>query len=673
MKIAADKKKQSYRMHGYTIVDEFAWLKNRNSEVDKWEQQQNNATKNRCNDFNTSIHTDVRIKKPSYKNIIEAHGKLYASRWGLAGTMDAVILALNFEEREVLLENDSASGNLKVYSVSPNPQNENLLVLSGLYSGESSLCMIIYNNASKTIEKSIDGVYFFRWSPDGQRLYYSVQESIVGNGGNVNRVFCYDFSTGVEQCIYTDNTNAVFILLEVAVDGSLFIHVSIEYNDIQLIYMDTDTFVSKVINPGLHGNFYYAGCIDGAHYVYTTCDTDLGKLVRLSDHMEYQDSETVLQPPEPVFLQGVTIVESTILAFYLDGVFNRIEQYDHNGKSKGAVELPSPYGAIELYPESPLPYNHGSKHLYFSFQSFTIPPTIIRYDVCTGLAEIVYYEIENSVPELVVDIKKIKAEDGTILPAYLVYDPKKRDKNAPMPALMYGYGGFGNVTTPFFTIQELGMAVCDWAQAGGLYVHCIIRGGGEYGQSWHQQGKMLNKKNSFTDFINIAEWLVDNHWSRTDMLAAVGGSNGGLLMSAVMTMRPDLFKAIIACIPVTDMIQFADDPRGPMYINEYGNPASLRDFEYLYTYSPYHHIDENISYPAAYFQTGKYDSNALPYHAEKFIAKLQAASKTDTPYLIKILDSGHDFGVGQQYTECCIEKQQFLFGLLNIEKTAIST
>ena len=196
-----------------------------------------------------------------------------------------------------------------------------------------------------------------------------------------------------------------------------------------------------------------------------------------------------------------------------------------------------------------------------------------------------------------------------------------------------------------------GISVAEWARRGRIYAHCIIRGGLEYGKAWHEAAMFDRKKNAFFDFIDIAQHLVDAGWTCPSRIVAAGCSNGGLLMSAVTTMRPDLFGVVIDSVPHTDMLRFRNDDRGMMYVTEYGDPLSSEEmFGYIRSYSPYHNIREGVVYPWIYVQTGECDNNVPPYHGKKFGVRLQKAADEAHPVLLTVLAHGsHDRGTGDEY------------------------
>ena len=275
---------------------------------------------------------------------------------------------------------------------------------------------------------------------------------------------------------------------------------------------------------------------------------------------------------------------------------------------------------------------------FLSFESFNIPPCILSFDGNAFTKVLAASDEEH--PDIVVEQHFAPSTgDGTLIPYYLVHaEGVKADGTAP--ALMYAYGGYNTDMPPEFTEVVSQMQIPRWIAAGGIYVHLNLRGGNEYGPAWHEAGMLMNKRHCYEDFIGVTEQVIADGWTSAGNIGIVGCSNGGLLMSALVTMRPDLWGCVIDSVPQTDMIHVADDDRGPMYITEYGDPrASKEMFEYLLSYSPYHNVHE-VAYPPVYIQTGECDNNVPPYHGKKFAARMQAATTGDAPILLRVLAHG---------------------------------
>jgi len=231
------------------------------------------------------------------------------------------------------------------------------------------------------------------------------------------------------------------------------------------------------------------------------------------------------------------------------------------------------------------------------------------------------------------------SKDGTQVPMFLVRK-KGVEPNGELPVLLYGYGGFNIPLTPYFSIANT-----VWMEMGGVYAMANIRGGGEFGQEWHQGGTVLNKQNVFDDFIAAAEWLIENDWTKPSRLAIRGGSNGGLLVGACMTQRPELFGACLPAVGVLDMLRYHKFTIGWAWASDYGTSDDEDQFNYLIQYSPVHNVNKGVDYPATLVTTGDHDDRVVPAHSFKFAAALQAAQAGDDPVLIRIeTRAGHGAG-----------------------------
>jgi prolyl oligopeptidase len=256
-----------------------------------------------------------------------------------------------------------------------------------------------------------------------------------------------------------------------------------------------------------------------------------------------------------------------------------------------------------------------------------------------------------------------RSKDGTRVPMFITHK-RGLKLNGANPTLLFGYGGFDISMTPGFAVANL-----VWLEMGGVYVLANLRGGGEYGEEWHQAGMKLKKQNVFDDFIAAAEWLVANKYTRRDKLAISGGSNGGLLVGACMTQRPELFGACLPAVGVMDMLRFNKFTIGWAWMSDYGSPENADEFKALYAYSPLHHIKPGTKYPATLITTADHDDRVVPAHSFKFAATLQTAQTGDKPALIRIeTRAGH--GAGKPTTKLIDEaadKWAFLVHELNVK------
>ncbi|MBY0420766.1 MAG: prolyl oligopeptidase family serine peptidase, partial [Parvularculaceae bacterium] len=279
---------------------------------------------------------------------------------------------------------------------------------------------------------------------------------------------------------------------------------------------------------------------------------------------------------------------------------------------------------------------------FYSFSSFNRPTTIYRYDVASGESRIVRApKLLFNPDDYVVEQTFFKSTGDARVPMFVVHR-KDLDRSKPHPTLLYGYGGFNVSLPPGFSPARL-----QWMEMGGVFALANIRGGGEYGRDWHDGGRLANKQNVFDDFIRAAETLIAEGWAKKRSIAIQGGSNGGLLVGAVVNQRPDLFGAAVPEVGVMDMVRFNQFTAGRFWVDDYGDPGQEKDFRTLFSYSPYHNIrsGKGVDYPAILVTTADTDDRVVPGHSFKYIAALQAAETGPAPKLIRIeTRAGHGAG-----------------------------
>ncbi len=323
-------------------------------------------------------------------------------------------------------------------------------------------------------------------------------------------------------------------------------------------------------------------------------------------------------------LESVAAVGDYLVAEYMHDATNELRLLVRQGKLVENVKLPT-LGTI-----TGLGGEWDGNEFFYGFQSFNIAPSIYRIDLKTRKQEL-WGRVETPIQpqDYIVEQVKYKSKDGTLVPMFLTYK-KGIKKDGTNPTLLYGYGGFNISLTPTFATTRF-----LFLDKGGVLAIANLRGGGEYGEDWHRAGMLDKKQNTFDDFIAAAEWLIENKITTKDKLAIQGGSNGGLLMGAVTTQRPDLFKAVVCQVPLLDMTRFHKFLIARLWIPEYGNPDKEEDFKWIYAYSPYQKVKEGRAYPAMLITTAASDSRVDPLHARKMAARLQSASIGAGPILLR--------------------------------------
>ncbi len=338
--------------------------------------------------------------------------------------------------------------------------------------------------------------------------------------------------------------------------------------------------------------------------------------------------------PETEFPLSISTCGGKIFAKYIENAVSKVYQYDLKGVKEKEIALPG------LGSAGGFGGKMHDKELYYSFTSYVYPPTIFRYDLTTGKSE-VYKKSQVLFDPTQFESRQVfyTSKDGTKVPMIITYK-KGMEPNGKNPVLLYGYGGFNISLTPSFSVSNL-----VFMETGGIYAVANLRGGGEYGDKWHNAGTKMQKQNVFDDFIGAAEYLIKEKYTSKDYLAIAGGSNGGLLVGACMTQRPDLFKVCFPAVGVMDMLRYNKFTAGAGWSYDYGTAEDSKEmFSYLYKYSPVHNVSKQ-NYPATMVTTGDHDDRVVPAHSFKFAAALQAGQTGSNPTLIRIeTKAGHGAG-----------------------------
>ncbi len=395
---------------------------------------------------------------------------------------------------------------------------------------------------------------------------------------------------------------------------------------------------------------------DGATILmYTNHNAPNGKIVSATfpDLSPENWTEVI---PETEFVLSPSTGGGYIFAEYMVDAISQVKQYDKSGKLIREVELPG-IGTVGGFSAK-----EGEDELYYRFTNYVTPGSIYKYDIENGTSELyrasaIDFDTENYTSQQVFYTSK----DGTKIPMIITHK-KGIELNGKNPTILYGYGGFNISLTPSFSTAN-----SIWLEQGGIYAVANLRGGGEYGKAWHKAGTKMQKQNVFDDFIAAGEYLIKENYTSSDYLAIRGGSNGGLLVGATMTQRPDLMKVALPAVGVLDMLRYHTFTSGAGWAYDYGTSEDSKDmFEYMYGYSPVHNVKAGEKYPATLITTGDHDDRVVPAHSFKFAPELQAKQAGSDPVLIRIeTDAGH--GAGKP-TSMIIEEQVdvFAFTLYNM-------
>jgi prolyl oligopeptidase len=370
-------------------------------------------------------------------------------------------------------------------------------------------------------------------------------------------------------------------------------------------------------------------------YFETDLDAPNGRIIAIDVEQPDRTNWRELIAERPDAIAFSRMVHDHFVIAYLHHAHHRLHVFDTAGTPTAEVTLPT-IGTI-----FDLSGRRQDRELFIHFYSFLYPPTILRYDVETAVLT------THHQPQLAFDPDAYETrqvfypgKDGTQIPLFLTHK-KGLVLDGSKPTLLYGYGGFNISMTPLFSPTRLA-----WLEQGGIYAQAALRGGSEYGEAWHQAGMLARKQTVFDDFIAAAEWLIAHDYTSPQQLAIEGRSNGGLLVAACLTQRPDLFGAVHCAVPVIDMLRYHKFTAGRYWISEYGNAEADREqFDFLLAYSPLHNVRPGTAYPPTLITTADTDDRVVPLHAKKFAATLQAADSGHNPLLIRIeTKAGHGLG-----------------------------
>lgn len=643
---------------GTSIPDPYRWLEDDNSEATKaWVKEENAVTdafmaqipfRQQINDRLTSIWNYPKVGLPFkegnywyvYKNTgLQAQSVLYR------------MSSLEADESEVFLDPNTFS-------------EDGTVALSGLsFSKDGSLCaysiskggsdwkeiFVIDTKTKKRLDDHLQWIKFsgMSWYKDG--FYYSrydaPKEGDELKGVNTNnKVYYHKAGTAQseDQLMFEDPKNPTYGWYMSVTEDERFLILSgnkPSANGNSLHFKrTTDKTSAKFI--ALQESYEYSTYVldnEGDKLFLVSDKNAPRKMIYTVDAKQPQKATTLIPQQEDV-LSDIKIADGKLLLTYMHDAYSKSYLYSLEGKQIAEIPLPG-IGSIGGF--------SGKKEdseLFFSFTSFTTPNTAYKFNATTNKVEL----YRKSAIDFDVDKYETKqifytSKDGTKVPMFIVHKKGlKLDGNNP--TLLYGYGGFNISLTPFFSISNLILL-----ENGGVFALPNLRGGGEYGEDWHQGGTQLNKQNVFDDFISAAEYLINNKYTCADKLAIKGGSNGGLLVGACMTQRPDLYKVAIPQVGVLDMLRYHKFTIGYYWAPDYGTSKDSLHFANLLKYSPLHNVKDGVCYPATLITTADHDDRVVPAHSFKFAAELQSKQACNTPTLIRIESkAGHGAGKSTQ-------------------------
>ena len=504
------------------------------------------------------------------------------------------------------------------------------------------------------------------WLPDGTGFYYTrypaAGEVAEGEEHYHRSVFFHVLGSdpAADPLVFKPARKEYWPGVSLSPDGRwLLIGVSRTFDETDLYVGDRLTGgklvpVAENLSASFEGEIAH-----GRIFLRTNLDASTYRLYAVDpEHPDRAAWRELIAPRPDAVLEGVRVAGDRLAVSYLESASSRLHLADLEGRLVREVPLPALGSLFGVGAE------RDGQELFFGFSSYTVPPSVYRIDLELG-EQTLWRRVEAEVDPERFEVSQVMvtSKDGTPVSMFLVHR-RGLERNGDNPVYLTGYGGFNISMTPAFSRSLL-----LWLERGGVVAIPNIRGGGEYGERWHQEGMMAKKQNSFDDFIAAAEWLVAEGYTRPARLAVAGGSNGGLLMGAVLTQRPDLFGAVVVQVPLLDMLRYHLFLIARLWIPEYGSPDEPDQFAWLRAYSPYHHVREGTPYPAVLLATAESDTRVDPMHARKMAARLQAATASGRPVLLRLeARAGH--GAGKPLSKMLDELTDtwtFVFSELDVE------
>lgn len=508
--------------------------------------------------------------------------------------------------------------------------------------------------ASVSWTPDASGFYYTRFPapgevPEGEEFFHRmVYHHALGSDYRTDPIV---FGDGFEMHTWTGagvSTNGRF-LIGYAYHGS-------SSNDVFVRDLDSGGGWLPIVE-GLDARSYGIP-IENYFYMLTRYEAPNGRIVRVDlEHPEMSNWVEII-PEGSNSIESYIYAGGELLVDYMENAHERVQVFTRDGRYVADVPFPDMASVADWSGD------WQRNEVYLNLNSYLMPPTVIRYDLTTGLTSTrMAVEAPIDMDRYVTEQVWYPSRDGTMISMFLVHR-KDMPLDGDNPTILSGYGGFNISTTPGFARNSY-----VWLEHGGVFAYPNLRGGGEYGEEWHRAGMLMNKQNTFDDFITAAEWLIRNGYTKPSRLAVWGGSNGGLLVAAFVTQRPDLAAAAIADVPLTDMTRYHLLYGGSIWIPEYGDPNDPEQFQYLYGYSPYHMVVPGTDYPAVYLTTGETDSRVHPSHALKMAAKLEEATASGKPILLRYeRQAGH--GMGARMSTMLneyVDYYAFLFSQLGVK------
>ncbi|HNY12626.1 MAG TPA: prolyl oligopeptidase family serine peptidase [Candidatus Wallbacteria bacterium] len=655
-------------LFGNKISDPYRWLENiENEEVKNWIAAQNTLTDDQISRLPEKEKFKKRLlelldlngMKPDIKRAGE---KLFYLKKNKGQTQYSLYRSNEeMTDEKIIFDPNAENALCSIDSFEPSPSGKSVAYVTSLDGSEIGTVTVLSIHDNKIIE---DGIKWSRyssivWNNDETGFYFS---KLTQDGLN-EKIYFHKIGVSKDVLIFGDDfPDSAIMGVYPSLDREFLIAsviVKWDRNDIFIAKFEGETAKFYPLITGYNGTFS-VNVNKGAVFI----ETNLGapnKKIYAAPVPDFKNGEKIVLEDKTrsyiiiregkTAIENFSLTENYIIVNYTENVRTRLKVFDIEGEYMYEIALPAD-GVGNVTPA-----DRGDL-VYIEFSSFFHPQTIFSFDIETNEKKIVF-EVDAALTPQDFRMEQIfyGSKDETIVPMYILSAARSGEKGGPklpVPAILTGYGGFNHSRLPAFSVFAIA-----WIESGGIFAEANLRGGGEYGETWHTAGKREKKQNVFDDFIYAAKYLIDNNYTTSKKLAVYGRSNGGLLIGAAITQAPELFGAAVCGVPLLDMLRFDKFLIGKYWVDEYGEPSREEEFKYIYKYSPYHHV-KAVKYPPVYTFTALSDARVHPMHAFKMTAKLQEAAITSAngnQALLRIeMQAGHGAGkpvdlIAESYAE----------------------
>lgn len=681
---AAEKKPVFNEYHGTKVQDDYQWLEDdNNAEVKAWSDAENKQTRAYLDALPSRSAIETQLKQwyaktsPNYSGLVARSGRLFAIKFQPPKQQPMLVTlasANDLKSEKVLIDPNQidSQGTTAIDWFEPSLDGSKVAVSLSAKGSEDGTLHFYDGATGKEIGDTIahvqyptaggsaawngtgDGVYYTRFPRKGERpdedlnFYQQVYFHKLGTPDSQDTYSIGKEFPRIAEIKLESSENGKYVLAAVANgDGGEFAHYVLgsEGGWKQVTQFSDEVKLARLGR-------------DNALYLLSRKDAPRGKILRLPLETPDLSKATEIVPASDAVIQQIEPAANALYVVDLLGGPSQVRRFNLDGKDATIIPVPEISAVQEI-----VALDDGA--LLFRDVSYTEPAA--WFEVAPGQLQSTKTALASTSPVSFSDIEVTRefapSTNGAKVPLNIIRR-KGTKLDGSNPTLLYGYGGYGLSMSPTFDFTRR-----LWFDRGGIYVVANIRGGGEFGEEWHKAGNLTNKQNVFDDFAAAAKYLIEQKYTSSDKLAMLGGSNGGLLMGALITQHPDLMRAVVSAVGIYDMLRVELAPNGAFNVTEFGTVKNEDQFKALYAYSPYHHVTDGTKYPAILMMTGANDGRVAPYHSRKMTARLQEANKSDHPILLRTsTSSGHGIGTAlSERIKQAADINSFLFAQLGMK------